>query len=318
MLWACVGDDPFISGSNNDGGPSSAGDASTTDDALGNGDGGGDAALTPSGPCDPTKPFLAPELVPDLNDSDGAPTIAVRLSFDGLSAFFSRGTVAGDQDLFRATRADTNAPFGSAVPLPFVNGSTIDSKPSVTQDLNTLYYYKNRGGALSDIFRATRTSNGYETLKLLGAPVNVDAGAQDPFVSLDGSQLFFTTQRDGANKPEIWVATEPNDDGFFNARRISSIDAAGLAYVDTPVLSRDMLTLYFGGGTLPDTGVWVIRRTSLTEAFGAPEKLQGAPELDMPGQRDEPSFITPDDCTLYMYSNRSGPFQTYRANRSRE
>jgi hypothetical protein len=325
LLWACVGDDPAAV----DGGPgpndagSSSGSSGTSSGTNGDAQGasndaaadGGDAT---AGPCDPGKPFLAPEIAPDLNDAN-AQTISVRLSQNGLLAFYSRGPVGGDQDLYRATRTTANEPFGTGVKVEFVNGLTADSKPSVTADLNTLYYYKGRGGAASDIFRARRTANGYETLKLLETPVNTPDGSQDPFVSPDGSQLFFTTKRGFATSAEIWLATTPNEGGFAAASSVPAIGLANLVFVDTPVLSSDMLRLYFGGGANADTdtGIWMTRRTTPNGAFGVPEKIKGSADLDIAGQRDEPSFITPDECILYMYSNRSGTFQTYRARRER-
>jgi hypothetical protein len=278
---------------------------------------GADAGAVDAGPCDPARVFGAPTVVADLNDVT-ASTIGLRLSDDALTAFFGRQFSDGGADLFTATRFVTSAAFGAAVPLTTLNTVlSAEGKPTVTSDLNTLYFHRSRVAASSvyDIFSATRDANGYANPTRVDSVDDASGSTQDPFVSSDGRELFFTTRRGTSTKPEIWSAANPDGGAAFDAPAIVAT-ASTAAFNDSPVLSHDGLRLYFGAGDGADTAIWMTTRATRDAPFQTAVQVQGM-DLDRVGQRDEPSFISADECTLYLYSNRSGSFLVYRADRAR-
>lgn len=288
-------------------GDAGAGDAAASDATTG--DGAADAGT--GRVCDPFAPFDGVALVPELSDQN-ANTAGVRLSPDELTAFFARLASATSWELYYATRFDRGAPFGSPTPLSALNTVESEIKPSITADRSLLYYAR-FGSTNYRLLVATRTAaNDYVSPLDLAPPVGDggSTGEADPFISDDGAELAFVSARSG--KQQIYVATDRSGPTTFGrVDLVASADAAS-----NPVLGHDGLTLYFATpeGTA-GSAVVVARRASPGAAFGAPAKLTG-PALDVPDQRDEPTWISVDACTLYLQSNRAGVFATYRATRT--
>jgi hypothetical protein len=68
----------------------------------------------------------------------------------------------------------------------------------------------------------------------------------------------------------------------------------------SPAVSADGLGIYFR--STRGSGVWLGRRATTTEPFGTPERLTEIGITD-----DVHSVgISPDNCTLYFATNRSG------------
>jgi hypothetical protein len=98
-----------------------------------------------------TKPAPLPELDTANIDTDAF------LTEDGLVLYFSSDRiVAGDQDLFVASRPDLQSPFGSPKALSELNVPGYqDRDPWLSPDSREIYFSSDRGGMLK-IYRATR------------------------------------------------------------------------------------------------------------------------------------------------------------------
>lgn len=97
--------------------------------------------------------------------------------------------------------------------IPRVPGSgelstiTDDGSPFLTLDGLTLYYGSGPSGA-RDIYVATRTSvNDAFTSGAKIDELNTNANDSDPWVSPDGKEIYFVSNRDGAMR--IWHASRP-------------------------------------------------------------------------------------------------------------
>ena len=140
---------------------------------------------------------------------DGFPNI----SADGLSLFFAsdRPGGLGDNDLWVATRQTTAEPFSTVQHLGSnVNTALDDWGPSISADGLILVFNSNRPGGLGghDLWVATRrtTSSPFDPAVNLGPKVNSDDDDAKPYLSPDGSALYFMSTRPGGSGFfDIWV-----------------------------------------------------------------------------------------------------------------
>jgi Tol biopolymer transport system component len=148
--------------------------------------------------------FDPPGWLSDINSPD-----ADHLPFptaDGLELFFSTTRVGGvtGSDIYVATRASDQDEFGSPQSLSEINTSFREASPSLSHDGLTLFFSSDRGGASgNDIWLAERSSRD----EPFGSPVAMDvvnapSSELDPYLSIDGRELFFSSSRSGTT--ELW------------------------------------------------------------------------------------------------------------------
>ena len=144
------------------------------------------------------------------------------LSADGLSLFFGSnreriGTAyEGYIDIYMSKRPAKNDPWGMPVKLgPTINpGLQYDNDcPSISADGKVLFFFSNRPGGIEgswDLWLSRQTVDGNEW----GVPVNLGPTVNDsyddmnPYISPDGSTLFFISERPGGlGELDIWQAS---------------------------------------------------------------------------------------------------------------
>jgi Tol biopolymer transport system component len=100
-------------------------------------------------------PWSTPSPLMSLNssDDDSAPW----MSTDGLTIFFSstRPGGAGEQDVWRATRATHTTPWSTPEPVSELNGVDYDSDPWLSPDCRTIVYSRLEG-SFRNVFMAVR------------------------------------------------------------------------------------------------------------------------------------------------------------------
>jgi hypothetical protein len=101
--------------------------------------------------------------------------------------------------IFFATRPEPTAPFGTPAPLPelvFPHESTVDG--FLTDDGLTLFYCSGPEFGPADLYVASRrsTSDPFGDFVAL-QDVNSPNDERDPFLSADGTQFFFSSDRSG-------------------------------------------------------------------------------------------------------------------------
>jgi RHS repeat-associated protein len=279
--------------------------------------------------CDPNAPFG-----PISTVLAGNPTAdGLTLSADELTAYVSRKE-STNYDIYLATRSSPTGEFVlSPNPLPNVNGPGDDRAPWLSRDGQRLYFWK----------RTTLTSNGNLVMSSFsggqfGAPseapfqdLNSNVSDEDPFLSEDENTLYFVSDRPTGDR-DLWMSTRPAsppNSPFLPPTKLAVVNTLDdWAEERRPLLTPDQLTLYFhsdreGGNGDFDGDIFIARRTSTTQASGAPQDF-GAPTLVdglNSSSRDFPVALSKDSCTLYFASNRdtgggiSSPFKLYRASR---
>jgi len=175
----------------------------------------------------------------------------------------------------------------------------------------TLVFGSNRGGAF-DLWAATRPmASGAFTNVFALAPPSTAGVDGNPFLAGDG--LWFTSDVDGVYR--LYRAASSGAGGYFTAETVPEINSSMGDFA--PALSADLRTLYFGSrrdGGKGTNDVWRAVRPAVGASFGGVENVA---EVNSSAQ-DNPGWISPDDCRLYMESDRdddAGVYHIYVAER---
>ena len=167
-------------------------------------------------------------LGPTVNSSawDSCPSI----SADGLSLYFDsyRPGGSGNCDLWVTTRATVSDPWGQPVNLgPRVNSSAWEYQPGISADGLNLFFFSNRPGGSGDddlwVTKRASTFDPWTEAVNLGPTVNSSARDICPYISADGSTLYFSSGRPGGmGNIDLWqVSISPvvdfNGDGIVDS-----------------------------------------------------------------------------------------------------
>lgn len=252
--------------------------------------------------CDSSKPFDSPTMISFGGGDKGE----VWLTEDELTAYV---TVFGSTyTIFSAARPSLEAPFGSLNPTEVNPGTADGHRGTVTVDSLTMILYSYRAPSLGsqDLFIATRP-NSSANFGIPNPVANVNSTAFDvePMLSSDGLTLYFASNRPDENGPYQVFHTMRSQGGSFGTP--SLVGLAGEA--SGPVLSRDGLTIYFsseraGGGT-GKRNIWVAKRSTLNDGFGAPVAVSELNNTEM-NVSSTPNWISSDGCRLYLSRFTSG------------
>jgi len=256
----------------------------------------------PAPRCDPTKPFGTPTLVANVNSSgvdQGAKLV------DDLTLFFgsSRTSMLG---LYMATRSSPTSPFGTPMALQAINATGMASGPTLTGDGLTMYYALVVPNQTGDIYVTTRPSktSAFPAGTKVADPFNSSVDDLDPFVTEDGSALYFDSAR-GSTALHLYVAVRQADGSFGMPQALMNLNTN--VTDGHPVLTHDGLRIYWSsprtdGGALGGTDIWTATRPSPAGSFGTPIRV---PELS--SSSDESlSWISADGCVALLQSNRPG------------
>jgi hypothetical protein len=190
---------------------------------------------------------------------------------DGLELFFTRSIAGAEFDIFVATRATTDEPFGPASPLAFdsLQGET---DAQLTADGLNLFFLTNNA-----LFLATRTSRAVPFTTAKARPdVDPGAGGINGYdISADGLTIYLS-----------------EGDALLVAHRQSVVSPFGATsvigpHMDFPSISHDELELFFQN--IDDGTIRRVRRDSRDALFDGPA------EVVFPGEDPE---ITDDGLQL--------------------
>ncbi|WP_394844312.1 hypothetical protein LZC95_45575 [Pendulispora brunnea] len=258
-------------------------------------DAGRDGSIIPPppGPCDLSKDFGRPTLVPGLPTGSGKSSGA-RLSADELTVVYDDG-----KDLVLATRSDVASGFQTKPWLAATNSTAEDYLPWISTNGKDLYFMSNREVTTTyDLYHARRDDTG----SAFGAAQKVfhlpSGNIASPYL-LEGRELWLT-RLDG-DKQEIFRAPITGDATFGAATPVSELNDPASKNAGAAV-TQDGLTVYFvstrsGAG---DQDIWVATRTTDSGTFGTPTRLPGVNS----SFNDSPGWISPDGCRLYLSSDR--------------
>jgi len=212
-------------------------------------DGGSTAAM---GDCwvatraSTSDPFGPPQLVAELASLADDTTFDV--SPDGLTMYFiSDRKLAGDRDIYVATRPDRSAPWSAPLRVDELASPADENGASELADGLHLAFSSSRSGS-ADLYIATRTAKGQPWQAPAAIPGLSDPtfGESQFWVNGDATVVYFTSDdAPGVDGVDIWLATRASpDEPFGPIQRVTELDGPGEDA--DPWLSPDQRTVFFG------------------------------------------------------------------------
>ena len=145
-----------------------------------------------------------------------------------------------------------------------------------------------------------------------GPNFNTPADETSTKVSFDGLSLVFASKRPGGlGNFDLWIATRTTTDDQWSDP-VWLGETVNSMYTDTePSMSSDGLALYFRStrpGGAGGSDIWITKRTSVFESWGAPENLGSIINSQY---SDAAPCISPNGLSLYFSSSRPGGSGSY-------
>ena len=265
--------------------------------------------------CDPVGIFDPAVAVAGLNTA-GTERVP-RLTADELELYMDDNAGQADVNIYRARRDAIGQGFSMPKPVTAVNTTGFEAVPSVSSDGLTLYFHSSHvTGEGVHLYVATRGSRIGE----FGAPSEVtnvnssvvtDSDTQ-PFVTADGQELWFTSNRAGGlGGADLYRATW-NGSSFGDVVAVTELSTSANDVV--PTLSADRLTVYLSSDRPNGTGgldIWSAHRSTIHDGFPIPTPVA---ELNTPGT-EILGWLSPDNCRIYFSSDIAGTNDIYVATR---
>ena len=236
------------------------------------------------------------------------------ISADGLSLYFisNRSGGAGGLDIWLATRATTDDPWGTPVNLgPTINTPAGEWGVSISSDGLSLYFDTSQNGsqAINDLWVATRatTDDDWGNPVSLGPTVNSSGDDYTSSISADDLSLYFMSNRSGGvGAYDLWVTTRETTDDPWGAPVNLGPTVNSSAFDVYPGISADGLLLFFASfASAADTrtDLWVTSRATTNDDWGEPMNL--GPTVNSSAWEDCP-IVSADGSTLFFRTSLSG------------
>lgn len=239
-------------------------------------------------------PFSTPRLIlTTLAGDDGV--AQPQLSPDELVMYF-QVRQGSNSDFYRTSRTSREGEFGPRVAITELNDSTAnDTNIALRADGLLSVFTSNRADASVPpelyVSRRTGVAQPFEppsAITTLGPTPEKSSG----FITKDGAELWFSVINGTARETYLSPITPA---GFGQAT--PRPDVAGWF----PVLSDDKLTIYYAlGQSSIDNAVRVAHRAGPLDAFPISSLVN---EINAGGE--SPSWLSPDQCRLYITSRRN-------------
>jgi Tol biopolymer transport system component len=251
--------------------------------------------------------FDAPQLVASLASStiDEDPTFRADL----LELFFM-SMRDGTKDIWTSKRAVVSEAWGAPVRVAELSSPGDDWAPSITPDGLVIYFVTDRDAGHAQLWRASRATRAVAWEAPL-AITEFASSAADTGPDVDAAErtLYFSSDRAGGGKVDIYVSTRPAADAPWGAPAAAPglntpdadfdpfIDASGRLLFLTRISSSNEGDIY-----------WTARR-SATEPWATAVQLA---TVNSPSY-DSDAFLSPDLSYLMFSSMRSGNGDIYEA-----
>jgi len=204
--------------------------------------------------------------------------------------------------------------FGEPTNLgPIVNSSSHEEGPYIPPDGLSLYFSSTRSGGHGDydlwVSKRPTIDDDWASPINLGSEINSSAGEYEPYISSDGLDLYFYSNRSGGyGSYDLWVATRQNVQDQWSAPKNVGSPINSSRGENDPVISADGLEIYFDSNRSGGSGGWDIyvgKRQTIGRDWQNPVNL--GPMVNSPAD-DTPGSITADGLMLFLYSARSGGY----------
>lgn len=188
-----------------------------------------------------------------------------------------------------------------------VNSPGRDEHATFPENGKTMYFASIREEGMGgyDIYISKLEDGEWTKATLLSSPINTKRDDYDPFITLDGTKLFFASNRDNDGPywncdiyVSEWDGTRWSEPKIYDSLFVTP---------DKPdwgvAITRDFKTFIFSSGREPalDKAVQIFQSRWLGDRWLEPEAL---PAPVNSGGWEATPYITPDGKTLYLNSAR--------------
>jgi WD40-like Beta Propeller Repeat len=226
---------------------------------------------------------------------------------DELAIVFTRQVAGteGDDDIYIAQRDDPGADFGPVTRVDELSTDADELRAVISDDGKTAYFDREVGDVYV-LYSATRSGWGATFGPTAPIPgLESTSSTLEPYINHD--TLYFSSTRLGLAR---LFGARRTETGFMPASPVmQESDRLGDEY---PVVSADGLTLFFSAAKAgTSTDIWTASRPDLDHIFTDPHVV---PSVSTDGT-EEPQWLSPDGCRLYMVSDRNGGLDIWVATR---
>lgn len=296
-----AGDDPQLPRDDGsaDGGSETApqnGDDAASDGAV---DAGADVK-----PCTPDLPYSEPEPLENFEQLGAVSSVRLERSSNGALAFVSADLGSGS--FFDILEVPFPLP-PSTVPVNMRSTQSEEEHPAPLADDRKVYWDEPIDAGVLRIFSATRAMAGQklESPTMEDIPAGGGTSVMQPW-TVAGKDVLYFTVRTGSTTTNIWRAARNATNGTW----ASDAQITGAFEKTHPVVSDDELVMFLARSETGTRDVFHATRASTSEPWSIPLPMPGNVNLD--AKDDEPSWLSPDRCTLIFTSNRGGASRAYK------
>jgi WD40-like Beta Propeller Repeat len=231
-----------------------------------------------------------------------SPTLDERgtLFFSAQERYSTEGGEPKPTGVWRAE--PTEGSFGEPVPVPLRDLAEVDvAGPAVSWSGRELWLGRNVDGS-TDVFRCSLSGG------VCSAPERVaelssryDDAPRPP--TRDSRTMPLSSKRHGGRYYQLYLSERDDESSAWSEPSQGALGALNSGDFQSAdgFLSDDGLTLYFASTRDGDSDLFVARRASAQESFGAPQPLS---DLNT-GAEERMPWVSPDGARLYFVSNRA-------------
>jgi hypothetical protein len=222
--------------------------------------------------------------------------------------FFSRqehgSTSSGDPKPAAVWHAlPSGAGFGTAQPLSIEGGDMLDiSSPAVSYSGDELWLGRNLSGS-TDVYRSVPVGNGWSAPEAVPELSSDSDDAPRP-PALNGTLMPLSSKRHGERFYQIYFAERGGSAAPWDEPSqalLAAVNSPTAAQTADGFLTENGLELYFSSTRAGTSDLYVSRRATLNDAFGAPEALA---DFNTDAEERMP-WLSRDGQLLYFVSNRA-------------
>lgn len=216
------------------------------------------------------------------------------------------GTPHGD-DFWIAERLQSN--WTNATNVLEINSEKDEGGACISSDGKTAFFvecWTKDGFGDADIYSASIVEGKWEKIKNLGKGINTKYWDSMPFISADGSELYFASDRPGGyGGTDIYISKLLRSGAWGEPRNLGS-DINTSDDEKSPILSPNGEMLYFASNGLGGVGGFDIYISKLVRNRWSNPQNAGTP---INSSADELYFsLSAEEDTIYISSSRSGGF----------
>lgn len=239
------------------------------------------------------------------------------LSPDGSEIFY---TISTPRSTFQTIVHSKRSAKGewSAPEIASFAGEYSDLEPAFSADGNTIYFSSNRpttgtGPKDFDMWKVTRTNNGWSNAENLGPVVNTEADEFYPSIARNGSLYFTATYKGGPGREDIYMSAW-NDNQYQKPVALDTMVNSKVYEFNAFVDPDEKYILFTSYGRKDDSGGGDLY-ISVKDNNGKWKAAQNLKELNSK-QLDYCPFVSPDGKVLFITSERHQLPVSFTGNRS--